>query len=135
MTTTSTSPSLGWVLLYVEDVATAASLYVSAFGLTVRFAHESGDYTELETGATTLALCSRALASESTGLDLAKGANANTGGNITLVFDDVPRAFARAIESGATSVHEPVTKPWGQVSSYVLDNDSNLIELASAISG
>lgn len=47
-------PSLGWVLLYVDDVASATRLYTTAFGLTTRFEHESGDYTELETGSTTL---------------------------------------------------------------------------------
>jgi lactoylglutathione lyase len=45
----------------------------------------------------------------------------------------VPGAYAKAIATGATSIHEPVTKPWGQVSSYVQDRDGNLIELASAI--
>lgn len=53
---TSPSPSLGWVLVYVNDVGTAVSHYVSAYGLAIRFEHESGDYAELETGPTTLAL-------------------------------------------------------------------------------
>jgi lactoylglutathione lyase len=130
---TSTSPLLGWVLLYVDDVPAAADFYTEAFGLVVRFQHESGTYTEMETGSTALALCSRALASESTGLDLVGGQNGQPCRNITLVYDDVPGAYAKAIATGATSIHEPVTKPWGQVSSYVQDRDGNLIELASTI--
>ena len=91
----------------------------------------SGDYTELETGPTILALCARSLAAQSTGLDL--DPDSRPSGNITLVYDDVPAAYTRAVEAGATPIHEPATKPWGQVSSYVLDYDKNLIEIASAI--
>jgi lactoylglutathione lyase len=129
---TSNSPTLGWVLLYVDDVALATDLYTRAFGLAVRFAHPGGDYTELETGSTALALCARTTASESSGLDLT--APTQPAGNITLIYDDVPAAYARAVEAGAKPVHEPITKPWGQVSSYVLDQDNNLIEIASAVS-
>jgi lactoylglutathione lyase len=128
---TQNSPSLGWVLLYVGDVASTTDLYSRAFGLSVRFAHESDDYTELETGSTALALCDRRLASLSSGLDLS-GAR-RPGGNITLVYDDVLSAYACAVDAGVKPVHEPVTKPWGQVSSHVLDHDGNLIEIASAI--
>ena len=126
-------PSLGWVLLYVDDVSAATHLYTTAFNLTTRFEHEAGDYTELETGSTALALCSRALASESTGLDLLGGAPSRPGGSITLVYEDVAAAYAHAVQAGAKPVHEPVTKPWGQVSSYVSDHDGNLIEIASAV--
>jgi lactoylglutathione lyase len=125
--------SLGWVVLYVDDVAAATRQYTTAFGLATRFEHESGDYTELETGSTTLALCSRALASQSTGLKLTGGDSDHHGGNITLVYDDVASAYDHAVQSGAVSVHEPVTKPWGQVSSYVRDHDGNLIEIASTV--
>lgn len=132
---TSPSPSLGWVLVYVDDVATAVSHYVSAYGLAIRFEHESGDYAELETGPTTLALCSRDLASQSTGLDLTAASTSAPSTSITLVYDDVPSAFIHAVEHGARAIHEPVSKPWGQVSSYVADCDGNLVELASAVPG
>ncbi|MGL5811209.1 MAG: VOC family protein [Nocardioides sp.] len=119
------------MLVYVDDVASATALYTRALGLVVRFAHPSGDYTEFETGTTTLALCGRATAAQSTGLELTR--NAGPAGNVTLVYDDVPASYARAVEAGAIPVREPVTKPWGQMSSYVLDNDANLIEIASAV--
>jgi lactoylglutathione lyase len=127
----TSAPTLGWVLLYVDDVSAATTFYASAFGLAVRFAHPSGDYTELETGATVLALCARALAAESTGLALV--GRTVPAGNVTLVVDDVPPAYRRAVDAGASAVHEPVTKPWGQVSSYVLDLDGHLVELATAV--
>lgn len=43
-------PSLGWVLLYVDDVPAATDFYTRAFCLSTRFAHESREYAELETG-------------------------------------------------------------------------------------
>ena len=46
---------LGYVILYVPDVTAAVSFYEAAFGLSPRFIHESGQYAEMETGATALA--------------------------------------------------------------------------------
>ncbi len=131
--TQTDGPRFAWSLLYVTDVAASAALYCEAFGLTVGFAHPGGDYTEFATGPTTLALCARSLASDSTGMALVGGAEPS--GNISLVVDDVAAAFAAAVAAGATPVSEPVTKPWGQVSSYVADPDGNLVELASTVPG
>ena len=47
---------LGYTIIYVLNVAESLSFFESAFGLSRRFLHESGDYGELETGETTLAL-------------------------------------------------------------------------------
>lgn len=46
---------LGYVILYVADVGQTVDFYEAAFGLKRRFVHESGQYAELETGATALA--------------------------------------------------------------------------------
>ena len=43
---------LKYTILYVDDVAASLSLYERAFGLARRMLHESGDYGELDTGAT-----------------------------------------------------------------------------------
>lgn len=134
MMTTMTAPhppQLAWTVLYVSDIPASLELYTQAFGLTVAFAHPGGDYAEFATGATALALCQRTLAAASTGLALETSATPNS--NITLVVDDVRAAFAHAISCGATSIAEPVTKPWGQDSSYVADLDGNLIELATRV--
>jgi len=117
--------------MYVSDIQASLELYTAAFGLTVAFAHPGGDYAEFATGSTALALCERALAAGSTGLDLEGPRTPSS--NVTLVVDDVPAAFARAVAAGATTIAEPVTKPWGQDSSYLADLDGNLIELASPI--
>ena len=52
---------LGYTIVYVPHVAESLAFFESAFGLSRRFLHESGDYGELETGETTLAFASHEL--------------------------------------------------------------------------
>lgn len=127
------TPNLGWIVLYVDDVAASAKFYGKAFGLATRFVSPDGDYGELETGATSLGLCRRDLAARSTGLALSSGAMPAC--NLTLVVLDVPAAYAAAIAGGATPVAEPETMSWGQVVSYVQDPDGHLVELATTVGG
>ncbi len=124
------SPVFAWCVLYVDDVATSSGFYQSAFGFSVRFITEEGDYGELETGQTALALCSRQLAAESTGLQL-DGRNPMS--NVTFIVEDVQLAWDRALTNGAVPQQAPITKPWGQVSAYLLDPDGHLVELATRI--
>ena len=56
------------------------------------------------------------------------------GFEIGLVTSDVAGAHARAVKAGATELSAPVTKPWGQVVSYVRCPDGLLVELCSPIS-
>ena len=130
---TTTSPSLGWILLYVTDVPASVRFYTQAVGLAVRFADDAGQYTEMETGATTFALCDRSLAADSSGLALSPPTTPT--GNVTFVVDDVAAAFERAVAHGATAVLGPTVKPWGQTISYVRDPDGHLVELATSVPG
>ena len=59
-------PSLGYVILYVNDVAASLAFYEKAFGLARRFFHDDNGkaYGELETGATRLAFASVAVAND-----------------------------------------------------------------------
>jgi lactoylglutathione lyase len=41
---------LGYVIVYVPDVAATVAFYERAFGIKRRFIHESGTYAEMETG-------------------------------------------------------------------------------------
>jgi lactoylglutathione lyase len=118
----------GFTILYVGDVAASVDFYERAFGLERRLVHHSGEYAELETGATALAFASRELAGQNVpGLEAGSG-NAF---EVCLVTDDVNSGFARAVEAGAAAVSEPSTKPWGQDVAYVRDPDGVLVELAS----
>jgi lactoylglutathione lyase len=117
----------GYTILYVGDVAASVDFYERAFGLERRLLHDSGEYAELETGATALAFASRQLAAENVpGLD-----PGTAGFEVCLVTEEVAGAFAQAVAAGADPVSEPATRPWGQEVAYVRDPDGVLVELAS----
>ena len=60
------APALGYVILYVNDVATSLAFNEKAFGLARRVFHDDNGkvYGKLETGAKRLAFASVALATE-----------------------------------------------------------------------
>ena len=118
----------GFTILYVDDVAASLDFYERALGQRRRFVHESGQYAELDTGDTVLALAAHELAA-------ANLAGAQPTFEVCFVTDDVQGAFDRAITEGAEAVTAPQTKPWGQDVAYVRDPDGNLIELASPAGG
>ena len=128
-------PSLGYVLLYVNDVAASLAFYEKAFGLARRFYQDDHGkaYGELETGATRLAFASLALAREHLKQEIvaAVPGKAPLGVEIALTTSDVPALFARAVKAGAEMVSEPATKPWGQTVAYVRDNSGFLVELCT----
>jgi lactoylglutathione lyase len=123
----------GYTILYVRDVGASLELYERAFGQRRRFVHESGDYAELETGATTLALASHQLAAANLPDDfrIPDAGQAEHAFEVCFVTEDVGGAYERAVREGAEPVTAPQTKPWGQDVAYVRDADGNLIELAS----
>ena len=128
-------PSLGYVILYVSDVAASLAFYEKAFGLARHFFHDDNGkaYGELETGATRLAFASVALATEHLNQPVVTAAPEKPplGVEIALTTPDVPALFQRALNAGATSVSEPATKPWGQTVAYVRDNAGFLVELCT----
>lgn len=127
-----TPPRLGYVLVYVPDVARALAFWQAAFGLDVRFAHDSGTYAELETGATALGFVAEDTARDNGGdfrPNRADGPPAAI--ELALTMADVPAAWQRALAAGATPVKPPTTKPWGQTVAYVRDPDGVLVELCT----
>jgi catechol 2,3-dioxygenase-like lactoylglutathione lyase family enzyme len=127
---------LGYVILFVVDVNASVAVYERAFGLVRRFAHESGTYAEMETGATALAFADEAFVAGQ-GQDFAPNrlASRAAGAEIALVTDDVPAAFARAVACGAVAVASPTQKPWGQTVADVRDRDGFLVEICSPLGG
>ena len=127
----------GYTIVYVSDVVAAIDFYGRAFGLSARFVHESGQYGELETGATTLAFASHPLASSNVpGGYLKPDPSAPPLGiEIAFMTADVPAGVAQAVAAGATLVAEAKTKPWGQVVAYVRDPEGTLVELCTPMGG
>lgn len=123
---------LRYTILYVEDVAASLDFYAAAFGIRRRMLHDSGDYGELETGATTLSFSSRRLMAE---LGKAPGRADPTTPVFEIAFEtgDVATAHARAVAAGAVNVQEPQDMPWGQTTAYVRDLDGFLVEICSPV--
>jgi lactoylglutathione lyase len=128
---------LGYTIVYVPDVAASLAFFERAFGLARRFLHESGTYGELATGDTTLAFAAHALgdANFPGGHVRADTSPQPLGMEIGLVTADVPAAHARALGAGARELSAPVTKPWGQVVSYLRCPDGCLVELCTPVGG
>lgn len=127
---------LGYTILYVSNVEASLSFFESAFGLARKFLHESGTYGELDTGSTTLSFAAHELGDTNFpgGHVHADRSAQPLGMEIALVTSDVPAAHAKAIAAGAREMSKPVTKPWGQIVSYVRSPDGCLIELCTPVS-
>jgi len=128
---------LGYTIIYVPNVAESLLFFESAFGMSKRFLHESGDYGELETGETTLAFASHELGKTNfpAGFVAASDSTKPLGIEIALVTSSVAEAHAKALAAGATELKEPEAKPWGQVVSYVRCPDGTLVEICSPVDG
>ncbi len=130
---------LGYVIIYVPDVAATLAFYKKAFGLQQKFLHDSGDYGELETGDTVLAFASEQLRDNNgvstlnNRLPTAGASHKPAGAEIAFVTHDVAKQYEEAIKQGARAVKKPAAKPWGQVVGYVLDNNGFLVEICSPV--
>ena len=124
-----------YTIVYVADVAASLDFFERAFGLKRRFMVKTGDYGELETGATTLSFAQHTTARGNLGRDyvVAETSAQPLGIEIGLVTDDVPAACERAVHAGATLLKAPASKPWGQVVAYVRCPDGSLVELCTAV--
>ncbi|KIA77935.1 Uncharacterized protein ysfE [Parachlamydia acanthamoebae] len=126
---------LGYIIIYVLDVSATISFYEKAFGLKLRFMHESNQYAEMETGQTTLAFANENFAMASLQFRPNRQKEQAAGAEIAFVVESVEEKFKHAVNFGAVEVAKPVQKPWGQIVSYVRDNNGFLVELCSAING
>ncbi len=123
-----------YTILYVENVAESLAFFCRAFGLSRRMLHESGDYGELDTGATTLSFSSIGLMQ---GLGKSPARPRADAPTFELAFetDDVAAGVDRALQAGATLVQPAEQMPWGQTTAYVTDPNGFLIELCTPVAG
>ncbi len=121
-----------YTIIYVEDVPKTVAFYERAFGLPVRFIHDSNQYAEMETGDTALTFAANEAAEEG-GLAVAPNSAKSlpAAWEICLVTPDVVAAFDTAVANGAQPVVAPTDKPWGQTVSYLRDLNGCLVEIAS----
>jgi lactoylglutathione lyase len=124
---------LGYIVLFVPDVARAVTFYEKAFGLARGFVSEK--FAQMASGDVALAFG----AEENERSELPAGfafhpnrAEAHAAGvQISFVDQDVEAAFARAVEAGAAPVVPPQRMPWGQIVSRVRDLDGVLVSIVS----
>lgn len=122
----------GYIIIYVPNVEETLHFYENAFGLKIRFLHESKLYGELETGGTVLAFVHETLAADNIGqFEKNRPDNLPAGIEIAFVTPDVKKAYQHALKSGAQALKEPQAKPWGQEVGYVKDLNGIIIELCS----
>ena len=124
----------GYTIIYVDCVAHSLAFFEKAFRFKTRFIYDTC-YAELETGESTLAFASH----ESGKANLPSGyvsvgsSPLPLGVTVALVTDNVEQAHEHAVKCGATSIEEPIFKPWGQTVSYLRCPDGTLVELCSPV--
>ena len=123
-----------YTILYVRDVPATLDFHARAFGQTIGFLHEGGDYGELGTGDTKLAFSSVTLMRQ-LGKVVADDPAAPPAFEIAFETDDVPAALDRAVRAGATLVQGAKQMEWGQTTAYVRTPDGTLVEICTPVSG
>ncbi|MCE3240205.1 MAG: glyoxalase [Deltaproteobacteria bacterium] len=117
-----------YLILIVEDLDRALGFYVDVLGL--RLGHRSGDYVQLDTGTTRLALYTRSAMAKTLGMALDPPVSNAPGFEVGFKVSDVDAAFTELIARGAQPVMPPTDRFWGQRTAYLRDPDGHLIELA-----
>jgi catechol 2,3-dioxygenase-like lactoylglutathione lyase family enzyme len=117
-----------YVILIVEDLERALAFYTGVLGL--RLGHRSGEYAQLDTGSTRLALYTRSAMATTLGMSLRAPAANAPGFEIGFKVADVDAGFEELVARGAAPVVPPTDRFWGQRTAYVRDPDGYLIELA-----
>lgn len=120
-----------YVVLIVDDLDRALRFYNEVLGL--KLGHRSGDYAQLDTGATRLALYTRSAMATTLGMSLEAPRPAAPGFEIGFKVADVDAAVNELIARGVSSVVPPTDRFWGQRTAYVRDPDGHLIELAQEL--
>ena len=117
-----------YMILIVEDLDRALRFYTEVLGL--RLGHRSGNYAQLDTGATRLALYTRSAMAKTLGMSLGAPAANAPGFEVGFKVADVDAAFNELVAHGALPVVPPTDRFWGQRTAYVRDPDGHLVELA-----
>jgi catechol 2,3-dioxygenase-like lactoylglutathione lyase family enzyme len=141
---------LGFVLVYVNDVAATVRFYEEVLGLKKRFSIDTADggYAEfgtptggvgIDAGSVRLVFSTIAEAQKLFGHEFKDSLTASPGGAIQLRFvhDDeqsVATCYQAAISAGATAVTEPAVQPWGSVLARFRDPNGLLVSIVSRLS-
>jgi lactoylglutathione lyase len=117
-----------YVILVVDDLDRALRFYTETLGLSL--GHRSGEYAQLDTGATRVALYTRSAMASILHMPLEAPRADAPGFEIGFKVANVDAAFNELVGRGAAPVVEPTGRFWGQRTAYIRDPDGHLIELA-----
>jgi lactoylglutathione lyase len=117
-----------YVILIVQDLDASLAFYTEVLGL--KLGHRSGEYAQLDTGGTRLALYTRSAMAKTLAMSLQAPPVNAPGFEIGFKVDDVDAAVSELVARGASPAVPPTDRFWGQRTAYVRDPDGHLIELA-----
>lgn len=123
-----------YTIMYVANVEATVKFYEEAFGFMRKFVTPEEDYGELISGETTIAFAHLDLATSNLSKGYQQVNNEKPFGiELGFVVEDVAKAIEKVVQAGGKIYEEQKVKPWGQTVGYVLDNNSFLIELCTAM--
>jgi len=118
--------------LFVNNMETMVKFYRDIIGLKTNWNSELN--ADFEAGKCRLIMFSRNNFENM----VSKSFNYSNGLNGTMeiafnlkTYDDVDKEYKRLMNLGVKSVFPPTTMPWGQRTSYVSDQEGNLLEIGS----
>ncbi len=120
--------SVGYVVLYVRDLAASIAFYRDVVGLELRF--EGSGYAEFAARGTKFALYERARLPGLIGREATGGGPA---GEVVFLAYDVDAEAERLRGLGVEIVAGPTDRPWGHRTLHLLDLDGFVVELAEEI--
>ncbi|GAA3148922.1 lactoylglutathione lyase [Kribbella aluminosa] len=118
---------IGYVILYVEDLAASVGFYRDVVGFAYKFT--DAGYAEFDTGGVRFGLYERRRAEWLTGRGVTPGA----GAEVVVMVEDVDECFARLRGAGAEVLSGPADRPWGHRTVHVADPDGFVVEFAEEI--
>ena len=119
--------------LFVEDMAKMIRFYRDVLGFEIKEAEDTSNVYLVKDG-TLFLLYGRNDFEKMTDrrYDYIKGFNGHFEMALYVdTFEEVDKAFSKAVENGAAPVLEPELEPWGQRTCYIADPEGNLIEIGS----
>ena len=119
--------------IFVNDMGTMIRFYRDVLGFEIKEGEDTKNVF-LEKDGTLFLLYGRDDFEKMTsrGYSYADGMNGHFETALSVdCFEDVDKAFAKAVENGAEPVMPPTDEPWGQRTCYIADPEGNLIEIGS----
>jgi lactoylglutathione lyase len=121
------APSVGYVIVYVRDLAASIAFYRDVVGLALKF--EDAGYAEFATGVARFALYEMRRADWLTNSRTTPGPAAE----VVFMVEDVDAEARRLRELGTTILSGPADRPWGHRTLHVPDPDGFVVEFAQDI--